>query len=123
MKENKDYISYLIGIASIFLTLISFFKDESQRFNFLLFGAAGTGVAFIILYINSYIGKIDELGKEVKELKREYGFSEQVRILKQEIEKLKRDKRGKNTDFVDLIKIVFLLIILYVILKALGFLP
>lgn len=120
MKQKKDYISYLIGLGSLFLTLISFFRDETQRIVFLVWGAAGMVVAVVMIYINRFTGKIEEVETKVNELKKEYSFSEQVRDLKQEIGKLQKNKKGKNTDIEDLIKIGFLLVIIYLILKALG---
>ena len=120
MKEKRDYVSYLIGIGSLFLTILSFFKDESQKLLFLIWGAAGMVVAVVMIYINKYVGKVEEIEMGVEELKREYKFSEQVRNLRQEIDSLKKNKKGKQTDLEDLLKIGFLIIIIYLILKALG---
>ena len=77
-------------------------------------------VAVVMIYINKYVGKVEEIEMGVEELKREYKFSEQVRNLRQEIDSLKKNKKGKQTDLEDLLKIGFLIIIIYLILKALG---
>ena len=120
MKEKRDYVSYLIGIGSLFLTILSFFKDESQKLLFLIWGAAGMVVAVVMIYINKYADNVEEIETGVEELKKEYKFSEQVRNLRQEIDSLKKNKKGKQTDLEDLLKIGFLIIIIYLILKALG---
>ncbi len=121
MNEKRDYFSYLIGVASIFLTILSFFKGENQKIVFLIWGAAGLLAAVIMIYINTYLSQLNNLETEIKSLKKEYSFSEQIRNLKEEIKHLKMDNRGSiNTDIVDFIKVVFLLIIVFLILKALG---
>jgi len=73
-----------------------------------------------MLYIDQFISKMDNTVKRITELEREVGFNEQIYQIKAEIERLKRDKKGKNTDIVDFIKIILLLIIFYLILKALN---
>lgn len=121
MKEKKDYFSYLIGMGGIFLTIVSFFNDESWKTVFLMSGVAGTAVAVIMIYINKYLYQLDNLKREVSRLRAEYTFSEQVRNLRAEVDSIKMGKKGSmNTDIVDFIKVVFLLIIIFLILKAIG---
>ena len=120
MIEKKDIFSILLGLASLVLTIIALFKQDMEKFMFYIGGIAGLVIAVIMLYIDQFISKMDNTVKRITELEREVGFNEQIYQIKAEIERLKRDKKGKNTDIVDFIKIILLLIIFYLILKALN---
>ena len=62
---------------------------------FLLWGAAAVVVAVIMIYIGNYRYQLDSLENQLNDLKREYGFSEQVRSLKEEVEKIKNEQKRK----------------------------
>lgn len=78
MKEQKDYFSYLIGLGGLFLTIITFFKKENQQLMLLIWGAAVLVIAVTMIYINKYLNKLDYLDDEIKTLKKEYSYSNEV---------------------------------------------
>ena len=117
MVENRDYVGYLIGVGGILLTAFSFFIDKTDinRFLLLIWGAAALVVAIVFMFLN----KINDLSDSVRELKKDFGISEQLMFIKNEIFLLK-NKKGKATTLEDIIKVIFLIIIAYLIFKALG---
>ncbi|RLE42762.1 hypothetical protein DRJ48_02850 [Candidatus Woesearchaeota archaeon] len=121
MSLNRDYLSYVIGGGGLFLTLLSFFKEVEQKVIFLIWGAAAVIISVVMIYIDQYTSRIERVEKDLNKLKNELSYSKQLLELKKEIEYLKMNKRGKaNTDIIDIFKVVILIIILFLILKALG---
>jgi len=115
MKENKDGIIQLIGLAGSILAISSFFVnlDDIRRLMFLMSGATLLIIAVFLIYTK----KVSNLQKGITKLKKNYSNTERLIKLEMEFENFKKNKKGQHTDFEAVLKVGLLFFGIYLIGK------
>lgn len=109
---NSEQKTIFLALASIFVGIAALVSKEDRVYLLALYPV------FVIVYLlSSYLGKIDENEKHIKEINKKLEIHERLSRLEGA---LKMDKRGlTDKDILDWIKIGMAVIIGYIILKAL----
>ncbi|HLD34209.1 MAG TPA: hypothetical protein VJB66_05755 [Candidatus Nanoarchaeia archaeon] len=121
MQENSDYINYLIGVGGIIVTVAGLFAQE-YKILIIVTGLIGTVGTFVMVNMNTYVNKIHQHSKEIKEMKQNLDYFQKHIELSEKIKLLEKrvyNKRGSMV-FYRILQTTILVIMIYMFLVAIG---
>ena len=121
MRENSDYINYLIGVGGIIVTVAGLFAQE-YKILIIVTGLIGTVGTFVMVNMNTYVNKIHQHSKEIKEMKQNLDYFQKHIELSEKIKLLEKrvyNKRGSMV-FYRILQTTILVIMIYMFLVAIG---